>query len=74
LKLLFDRGDLRVEKIDNIKNEINDYLNKEENVKEEWIEENHPIDIAEALSELDASEINDFTKLLETEDLADIFE
>jgi magnesium transporter len=74
LKLLFDRGDLRVEKIDNIKNEINDYLNKEENVKEEWIEENHPIDIAEALSDLDASEINNFTKLLETEDLADIFE
>ncbi|TDO92064.1 magnesium transporter [Halanaerobium saccharolyticum] len=74
MKLLFDRGDLRLEKIENIKNDINGYLNNEENVKEEWIEENHPIDIAEALSELDASEVNEFTKLLETEDLADIFE
>ncbi|MFP4199581.1 MAG: magnesium transporter MgtE N-terminal domain-containing protein, partial [Halanaerobium sp.] len=63
-----------VEKIDNIKNEINKYLNEEKNVKEEWIEDNHPIDIAEALSELEAAEINNFTKLLETEDLADIFE
>ncbi|WP_133514798.1 magnesium transporter [Halanaerobium saccharolyticum] len=63
-----------MEKIENIKNDINGYLNNEENVKEEWIEENHPIDIAEALSELDASEVNEFTKLLETEDLADIFE
>jgi len=63
-----------VEKIDNIKSEINKYLNKDELVKEEWIEDNHPIDIAEALSELEASDIYDFTKLLETEDLADIFE
>ncbi|CCU81156.1 Mg/Co/Ni transporter MgtE / CBS domain [Halanaerobium saccharolyticum subsp. saccharolyticum DSM 6643] len=61
-------------KIDNIKEEINNYLNQEKNVKEDWIEDNHPIDIAEALSELEASEINNFTKLLETEDLADIFE
>ncbi|MFP4021769.1 MAG: magnesium transporter [Halanaerobium sp.] len=63
-----------VEKIDNLKKEINKYLDKEELVKEEWIEDNHPIDIAEALSDLEASEIYDFTKLLETEDLADIFE
>ena len=63
-----------VEKIEIIKNEINKYLSKKENVEEEWIEDNHPIDIAEALSELDASQINNFTKLLETEDLADIFE
>ncbi|MGP3779812.1 magnesium transporter [Halanaerobium saccharolyticum] len=62
------------EKIDNIKNDINKYLTEEKNIKEEWIEDNHPVDIAEALSELDASEINNFTKLLETEDLADIFE
>lgn len=62
------------EKIDNIKNEINKYLTEEKNIKEEWIEDNHPVDIAEALSELDAAEINNFTKLLETEDLADIFE
>jgi magnesium transporter len=63
-----------VEKIEKIKIEINKYLNKEENIKKEWIEDNYPIDIAEALSELNDSEINDFTKLLETEDLADIFE
>src|SRR6056297_3859777 len=61
-------------KIDNLKNQINKYLDQEELVKEEWIEDNHPIDIAEALSELEASDIYDFTKLLETEDLADIFE
>ena len=63
-----------VEKIEMIKKEINKYLNKKENIKEEWVEDNHPIDIAEALSELDAAQINNFTKLLETEDLADIFE
>lgn len=62
------------DKIDNIKFDINKYLNKKENVKEEWIEDNHPIDIAEALSDLEPSEIDNFTKLLNTEDLADIFE
>jgi len=61
-------------KIENIKEEINNYLNQSKNIQEDWIEDNHPIDIAEALSELEASEINNFTKLLETEDLADIFE
>jgi len=61
-------------KIENIKKDINNYLSQSKNIKEEWIEDNHPIDIAEALSELEASEINNFTKLIETEDLADIFE
>lgn len=63
-----------VEKIDTIKNEINQYLEKEEYVNQKWIEDKHPIDIAEALSELEESKINNFTKLLETENLADIFE
>ncbi|KXS49993.1 magnesium transporter [Halanaerobium congolense] len=61
-------------KIENIKKDINNYLSQSKNIQEEWIEDNHPIDIAEALSELEASEINNFTKLIETEDLADIFE
>ena len=63
-----------VGKIDRIKDGISKYLIKKDSVKGEWIEDNHPIDIAEALSDFDASEINNFTKLLETEDLADIFE
>ncbi|MGM0603350.1 MAG: magnesium transporter [Bacillota bacterium] len=62
------------EKLDNIKNDIFKYLDKELDVSEEWVEKNFPIDIAEALSELDREEIGHFTSLLTIEDLADIFE
>ena len=62
------------EKLDNIRNDIFKYLDKELNVSEEWVEKNYPIDIAEALSELDRAKIDHFTSLLNTEDLADIFE
>jgi len=62
------------EKLNNIKNDIFKYLDKETNVSEEWVEKNYPIDIAEALSEIDREKIDNFTSLLSTEDLADIFE
>jgi len=62
------------EKIDNIKEEISYYLDHQKKVPEEWFEHNHPIDIAEALSDLEDENINKFTQLLRTEDLADVFE
>lgn len=62
------------EKIDKIKEDISYYLDHQKKVPEEWIEHNYPIDIAEALSDLEDSEIDKFTQLLRTEDLADIFE
>ncbi|ADO77247.1 magnesium transporter [Halanaerobium praevalens] len=63
-----------VEKNNNIKADINKHLKEEEKFKEKWLEEHHPIDIAEALSELDSSRLKEFTGLLKTENLADIFE
>ncbi len=62
------------EKIDKIKEDISYYLDHQKKVPEDWVEHNYPIDIAEALSDLKDSEINNFTQLLRTEDLADIFE
>lgn len=62
------------EKIEKIKNDIRKYLKTDRNIKDNWVEDNHPVDIAEALSDLDPSRIEDFTRLLQTENLADIFE
>ncbi len=62
------------EKIDKIREDISYYLDHQENVPQEWIEHNHPVDIAEALSNLEDDYIDEFTQLLRTEDLADVFE
>ena len=62
------------EKIEKIKEDIAYYLDHHEKVPGDWIEHNHPIDIAEALADLKDEKIDEFTKLLRTEDLADIFE
>lgn len=60
--------------INEIKLDIDKYLEQEKTPEDKWLIENHPIDIAEALSDLEAVEINNFTNLLDTEELADIFE
>ena len=62
------------EKIEKIKEDIAYYLDHHKKVPGDWIEHNHPIDIAEALADLKDEKIDEFTKLLRTEDLADIFE
>ena len=62
------------EKKKKIKSDIRKYLKTDRNIEEDWVEDNHPIDIAEALSDLNPSRIDDFTRLLQTENLADVFE
>ncbi|MFW6306521.1 MAG: magnesium transporter [Bacillota bacterium] len=60
--------------IKEIKDEMKEFLNEDTTMTKEWVEDNHPIDIAEALSELEAEEVIEFTSLLNNEDLAEIVE
>lgn len=62
------------EKINQIIADIDQYLKEGKNIKQGWVEDNHPVDIAEALINLDSSQINEFTKILTTRELAEIFE
>ena len=60
--------------IKKIKEDVVDFLNEDTVINETWVEKNHPIDIAEALSELEEEKVNSFTELLNNRDLADILE
>ncbi len=60
--------------IENIKEDMIGLLNKDSDIKKSWVEDNHPIDIAEALLELEDEEVREFTALLNNKDLADIVE
>ncbi|MFW5971900.1 MAG: magnesium transporter [Bacillota bacterium] len=60
--------------IKEIKDEMKEFLNEDTTMTKEWVEDNHPIDIAEALSELEAEEVIEFTSFLNNEDLAEIVE
>jgi len=60
--------------IKKIKEDVVDFLNEDTFINETWVERNHPIDIAEALSELEEEKVNSFTDLLSNRDLADILE
>jgi len=60
--------------IKKIKEDVVEFLNEDTIINETWVEKNHPIDIAEALSELEEEKVNSFTDLLSNRDLADILE
>ncbi|MFP4016754.1 MAG: magnesium transporter [Halanaerobiales bacterium] len=61
------------DKIQDIKDDIFELLSEDASIQE-WTEKNHPVDIAEALSEMDQEDAVSFTDLLEKEDLANIIE
>ncbi len=62
------------DKIDDIKEDMQDYIEKDISIDEQWIEDKYPIDIAEALSEMEEDRVHEVVKLLEIEDLAEIVE
>ncbi len=62
------------DKVDNIKEDMQEYIHSDTNIDEKWIEDKYPIDIAEALSEMDDNRIQEVTDLLDIEDLAEIVE
>ena len=62
------------DKIDDIKEDMQDYIEKDTSIDEQWIEDKYPIDIAEALSEMEEDQIQEVVNLLDIEDLAEIVE
>lgn len=62
------------DKIDNIKEDMQDYIKKDTSIDEEWIEDKYPIDIAEAFSEMEDDRVQEVVDLLDIEDLAEIVE
>ncbi|MFO7814623.1 MAG: magnesium transporter [Halanaerobiales bacterium] len=62
------------DKIDNIKEDMQEYIEKDIFVDEEWLEDKYPIDIAEALSKMEEDKVKDIADLLDNEDLAEIVE
>ena len=62
------------DKIDDIKEDMQDYIEKDISIDEQWIEDKYPIDIAEALSEMEEEQIQEVVNLLDIEDLAEIVE
>src|SRR6056297_669792 len=61
-------------KIEQIKDDIRNYILNKKKIEDEWIEDQYPIDIAEALSEMKEDKVEDITEMLDNEDLAEIIE
>jgi magnesium transporter len=62
------------DKIDDIKEDMEDYIERDTSIDEQWIEDKYPIDIAEALSEMEEKRVHEVANLLDIEDLAEIIE
>lgn len=58
--------------LDKIKKDITKFISDKKSIKESWLKKNHPVDIAEALFDLEKEKINTFTNMLENENLANI--
>ena len=61
-------------KIEQIKDDIRNYILNKKKIEDEWIEDQYPIDIAEALSEMKEDKVEDITEMLDNENLAEIIE
>lgn len=57
-----------------MKDEILQFINEDTSVNKQWIEANHPADIAEGLSELKPDNMLQFITLLDSQEIAEIIE